>query len=95
MHKITAIIYYRCAPQKVYPALIALPCSAASFRSSGAPAGRDGCSGGELCSGSPIAEPVPRRRVSANFNKASRIPAFGSVRVFGYDGLWTGTSRDG
>ena len=33
----------------------------------------------------PIAEPVPRRLVSANFENASRIPTFGSVRVFGHD----------
>ena len=35
--------------------------------------------------GSPIAEPVPRRLVSANFENTSRIRAFGSVRIFGHD----------
>ena len=53
--------------------------------SSGAPAGRNGWSGGEVCSGAPIAEPVPRRLVSANLENASRIRAFGSVCVFGHD----------
>ena len=47
--------------------------------------GTDG-SGGEVCSGSPIAAPVLRRLVSANSENASRIRAFGSVRVFGHDG---------
>ena len=37
--------------------------------------------------GSPIAEPVPRRLVSANFDNASRIRPFGSVRVFGHNAL--------
>ena len=60
--------------------------TALPHRSSGAPAGRNGCSGEELCSGSPIAEPMPRRRVSANFENASRIRAFDSVRIFGHDG---------
>ena len=55
-------------------------------RSSGAQAGRNGWSEGELCSGSPIAEPVPCRPVSANFDNASRIRDFGSVRIFGHDG---------
>ena len=59
--------------------------------SSGAPAGRNGWFGGEVCSGSPIAEPVPRRLVSANLENASRIRAFGSVRIFGHDAerRWT------
>ena len=35
---------------------------------------------------SPIAEPVPRRLVSASFENASRIRDFGSVRIFGHDG---------
>ena len=48
-------------------------------------AGRNGWSGGRLCSGPPIAEPMPRRRVSTNFENTSRIPAFGSVRGFGHD----------
>ena len=48
-------------------------------------AGRNGWSGGRLCSGPPIAEPRPRRLVSANFENTSRIPAFGSVRVFGHE----------
>ena len=47
-------------------------------------AGRTGWPGGEVCSGSPIAGPVPRRMVSANFENASRIRAFGFVRVFGH-----------
>ena len=51
----------------------------------GAPAGRNGWSEGELCSGSPIAEPVPRRLVSANFDNASRIRDFDSVGIFGHD----------
>ena len=38
-----------------------------------------------LCSGSPIAEPVPRRRVFANFENAPRIRAFDSVRIGGHD----------
>ena len=59
--------------------------TATLHRSSGAPAGRNGWSEGELCSGSPIAEPVPRRLVSANFDNASRIRDFGSVRIFGHD----------
>ena len=50
------------------------------------PVGRNGWSGGEGCSGAPIAEPVPRRRVSANLENASRIRAFGYVRFFGHDG---------
>ena len=61
--------------------------TAPPHRSSGAQAGQNGCSGGEFCSGSPIAEPVLRRLVSANFENASSIRAFGSVRVFGHDGL--------
>ena len=60
--------------------------TAPPHRSSGAPAGRNGWSGGEVCSGAPIAEPVPRRLVSANLENASRIRAFGSVRIFGHDG---------
>ena len=44
-------------------------------------------SGGELCSAAPIAESVPRRLVSANFENTSRIRAFGSVRIFGHDGV--------
>ena len=40
-----------------------------------------------VCSGAPIAEPVPRRLVSANLENASRIRAFGSVRIFGHDGV--------
>ena len=59
--------------------------TAPPHRSSGAPAGRNGWSGGEVCSGAPIAEPVPRRLVSANLENASRIRAFGSVRIFGHD----------
>ena len=54
--------------------------------SSGAPVGRNGWSAGEVCSGSPIAEPVPRRLVSASFENASRIRPCRSVRVFGQDG---------
>ena len=56
-------------------------------RSSGAPAGRNEWFRGELCSGTPIAEPLPRWLVSANFDIASRIRACGSVRIFGHDGL--------
>ena len=59
--------------------------TATPHRSSGAPVGRNGWSGGEVCSGSPIAEPVPRQLVSANLENASRIRAFGSVRIFGHD----------
>ena len=59
--------------------------TAPPHRSSGAPAGRNGWSGGEVCSGAPIAEPVSRRLVSANLENASRIRAFGSVRIFGHD----------
>ena len=40
-----------------------------------------------MCSGSPIADPVPRRLVSANFENASRIRAFRSVRVFGHNAI--------
>ena len=61
--------------------------TAPPHRSSGAQAGRNGWFGGELCSGAPIADPVPRRLVSANFENASRIRAFGSVRIFGHDGV--------
>ena len=32
------------------------------------------------------AESVPRRLVSANLENASRIRAFGSVRIFGHNG---------
>ena len=35
----------------------------------------------------PIAEPVPCRLVSANLENVSRIRAFGSVRIFGQDGV--------
>ena len=49
------------------------------------PAGRKGWSGGEVCSGSTITAPVPRRLVSANFENASRTRDFGSVRIFGHD----------
>ena len=59
--------------------------TAPPHRSSGAPAGRNGWSGGEVCSGAPIAEPVPRWLVSANLKNASRIRSFGSVRIFGHD----------
>ena len=59
--------------------------TATPHRSSGAQAGRNGWSGGEVCSGSPIADPVPRRLVSANSENASRIRAFRSVLVFGHD----------
>ena len=45
-----------------------------------------GWSAGEVCSGSPIAEPVPRRLVSASFENASRIRPCRSVCVFGQDG---------
>ena len=65
--------------------------TAALHRSLGAPAGRNEWSEGELCSGAPIAEPVPRRLVSANFENASRIRDFGSVRIFGHDGVWEQT----
>ena len=61
--------------------------TAPPHRSSGAPAGRNRWSGGEVCSGAPIVEPVPRRLVSANLENASRIRAFGSVRIFGHDAL--------
>ena len=37
--------------------------------------------------GAPIAEPVPRRLVSVNLENASRIRAFGSVRIFGHDAI--------
>ena len=40
-----------------------------------------------MCSGSPIADPVARRLVSANLENASRIRDFGSVRIFGHDAL--------
>ena len=40
-----------------------------------------------MCSGAPIADPVPRRLVSANFENASRIRAFRSVRVFGHNAI--------
>ncbi len=66
--------------------------TATPHRSSGKQAGRNGWPGGEVCSGSPLAGPVPRRLVSANFENASRIRAFGSVRVFGHDG--TGEDSD-
>ena len=59
--------------------------TAPPHRSSGAPAGRNGWSGGELCSGLSIEDPVPRRLVSANFENASRIRDFGYVRFFGHD----------
>ena len=42
---------------------------------------------GRVCSGAPIAEPVPRRLVSVNLENASRIRAFGSVRIFGHDAI--------
>ena len=44
-----------------------------SIYSSATPVGRNGWSAREVCSGSPIAEPVPRRLVSASFENASRI----------------------
>ena len=61
--------------------------TATPHRSSGAPVGRNGWSGGEVCSGSPIAEPVPRRLVSVNLENTSRIRHCRSVCVFGQDGL--------
>ena len=67
--------------------------TAPPHRSSGAPAGRNGWSGGEVCSGAPIADPVPRRLVSANLENASRIRAFGSVHIFGHDGLVSHSHR--
>ena len=66
--------------------------TATPHRSLGAQAGRNGCSGGEVCSGTPIAVPVPRRLVPANLENASRIRAFRSVRVFGHDGVASSTA---
>ena len=62
--------------------------TATPHRSSGAPVERNGWSGGEVCSGAPIADPVPRRLVSASFENASRIRPCRSVRVFGQDGFF-------
>ena len=67
--------------------------TAMPHRSSGAPVGRNGWSAGEVCSGSPIAEPVPRRLVSASFENASRIRPCRSVRVFGQGALRSGARR--
>ena len=63
--------------------------TAPPLKSSGSQAGRNGCSGGELILGSPIAEPVPRPRVSANFENAARIRVFGSFHLFGHDAIAT------
>ena len=53
-------------------------------------AGTNGWSGGEFCSALPIAESMPRRLVSANFENASRFRDFGPVRIFGHDEIGTG-----
>ena len=44
--------------------------TATPHRSLGVQAGRNGWPGGEVCSGSPIANPAQRRLVSANFENA-------------------------
>ncbi len=80
----SAVLTGRCDVVSDWAACSAIT-TATPHRNSDAPVGRNGWSGGEVCSGSPIAEPVPRRLVSASFENVSRIRAFGSVRIFGQD----------
>ena len=68
----SAVLTGRCDVVSDWAACSAIT-TATPHRSSGGPAGRNGWSAGEVCSGSPIAEPVPRRLVSASFENASRI----------------------
>ena len=81
----SAVLTGRCDVVSDWAACSAIT-TATPHRSSGTPVGRNGWSAGEVCSGSPIAEPVPRRLVSASFENASRIRPCRSVRVFGQDG---------
>ena len=80
----SAVLTGRCDVVSDWAACSAIT-TATPHRSSGAPVGRNGWSAGEVCSGSPIAELVPRRLVSASFENASRIRPCRSVRVFGQD----------
>ncbi len=67
--------------------------TAPPHRSSGAPTGRNGYPGGKLCSGSPIAEPVLRRLVSASFENASRFERSAPLRFRTRRGPWWAPSR--
>ena len=61
------------------------PFALSDTTSSGAQAWTERMLWGSALSGSPIAEPVPRRLVSSNFENASGIRAFGSDRIVGHD----------